>query len=107
MELKLGPDWSNSLNLVFTTNLGTPLNSNNVLNRGLRPLLVKAGLPTSLRFHDLRDIAASLLLATEPVTDVADMLGHSDPGTTLRIYAHSLPGAPRRMADAMDKLLGA
>lgn len=105
--LRLGAAWSNDLDLVFTTRFGTKLNSNDVLSREFRPLLQRAGLPTQLRFQDLRDIAASLLLASQPVTDVSDMLGHADPSITMRVYAHALPGAPRRMADAMDKLLGA
>jgi len=106
-SLRLGAAWSHDLNLVFTTRFGTKLSSNNILNREFRPLLKQAGLPVTLRFHDLRDIAASLLLASEPITDVSDMLGHADPSITMKVYAHALPGAPRRMADAMDKLLGA
>ena len=105
-SLRLGAAWSNDLNLVFTTGFGTKLNSNNILNREFRPLLMRAALPETLRFHDLRDIAASLLLATEPITDVSDMLGHADPSITMKVYAHALPGAPRRMANAMDKILG-
>ena len=106
-SLRIGAAWSHELNLVFTTRSGTKLSSNNILNREFRPLLKQADLPVTLRFHDLRDIAASLLLASEPITDVSDMLGHADPSITMKVYAHALPGAPRRMADAMDKLLGA
>ena len=98
--LRLGAAWGNDLDLVFTTSVGTRLNSNNVLQRVCRPLLKKAGLPTILRFHDLQDIAVSLALATQPVPDVSDMLGHADPSITMKVYAHALPGAPRRVADA-------
>jgi len=60
--LRLGAVWGNDLDLVFTTSVGTRLNSNNVLQRVCRPLLKKAGLPTILSFHDLQDIAVSLAL---------------------------------------------
>jgi integrase len=98
--------WQNDEGFVFTTTAGTKLNSANVLRRDFRPLLRQAGLPDTLRFHDLRDIAASLALTQQPVTEVAAMLGHSNPATTLRVYAHALPGGGRNIARTMDGLLG-
>ena len=104
-SLKLGRSWRNDNNLVFTTTVGTPLEKTNVTRRELRPLLQSAGLP-SLRFHDLRHIAASLALSQGmPVPVVSEMLGHANPSITLRIYAHAVPGAQRQVADAMDSLL--
>ncbi len=104
-EAAVIPQWRNTHNLVFTTTAGTRLDAKNVLNRVLRPLLHKAVLPATLRFHDLRDIAASLALTKRPVTEVAAMLGHSHPGTTLRVNAHALPGSGEHVAAAMDDLL--
>ena len=51
------------------------------------------------RLHDLRHLQASLLLdAGESVTTVAARLGHRDTSTTLKVYAHLMPGADGRAA---------
>ena len=102
----LGQAWGNELNLVFTTPLGTPLDKDNVRKRELPPIYEAAGLPPELTFHDLRHIAASLALGNGvSITTVSEMLGHADPSTTLRVYAHAIPGAQREAAQILDKLL--
>jgi integrase len=51
------------------------------------------------RLHDLRHLQASLLLdAGEAITTVAAPLGHRDTSTTLKVYAHLMPGADTRAA---------
>lgn len=57
--------------------------------RGFETARDEAGLPSFLTFHDLRHAAASRLIAAglSPVT-VAAVLGHEDPTTTMRVYAH-------------------
>jgi integrase len=105
-SLLLGQVWRNEWNLVFTSEIGTPVDRHHVLRRHYRPLLVKAGLPVTLRFHDLRHIAASLALGQGmPIPTVSEMLGHSDAATTLRVYAHAMPGVQRQVAQAMDAVL--
>ena len=101
--LLLGPARVNESNLVFTTSVGTPLDKTNVTKRELRPVLKRANLATKLCFQDLRHIAATLALSQgTPVSVVSQMLGHSDPSTTLRVYAHVIPGAQRQAADALE-----
>ena len=46
-----------------------------------------------------------LLSAGEPVIDVADRLGHKNPGVTLGVYAHALPQNQRRTANRVAELL--
>ena len=105
-SLRLGLTWHNSFNLVFCTSVGTPLDKTNVTKRQLRPLLKRASLPARLRFHDLRHIAASLALGQGiPIPVVSEMLGHTDSATTLRVYAHAIPGAQRQVADAFEAIL--
>ena len=78
-----------------------------VLHRDYKALLEKAELPTTMRFHDLRHSAASLLLAQgiSPKM-IADLLGHSRIGITMDLYSHILPAMRRDTADAMDQILG-
>jgi len=101
--LRAGPAWDNSLNLCFTSQLGEPLKRHAVLRRDFRPLARAANLPSSLTFHDLRHIAASLALSKNvPWTLVSEMLGHANVSTTMNVYAHTVPGTEGQMADAME-----
>lgn len=106
-EALASPYWDNSLDLVFTSNIGTPLDYNEVRKQQLVPVLRRCGLIDRVwKFHQLRHVAASLALAAGmPVTAVADMLGHSTPATTLNVYAHAVPNAQREVASAMDRML--
>ncbi len=55
--------------------------------------------------HALRHCYASVLIdAGESVRAVADYLGHSDPGFTLRVYAHLFPSSEDRARHAVDRL---
>jgi integrase len=54
--------------------------------------------------HVLRHTAASAWLAAGvDIRTVAEYLGHSDPGFTLRVYAHLMPDASDRARTAMDQ----
>ncbi len=104
--LRLGPAWNNEMNLVFTAEAGTPLDKDNVTKRELPKVLQVMEGTVKITFHDLRHIAASLALAQGmPIPSVSEMLGHADAATTLRVYAHAVPGAPRQVADALDTVL--
>ncbi len=48
--------------LVVCTQVGTPLNRNNVHTRSFKPLVEQADVPPTLRFHDLRHTFAMLML---------------------------------------------
>ena len=47
--------------LIFSTRVGTPVNPENLVKRSFKPLLEKTALP-EIRFHDLRNTCATLLL---------------------------------------------
>lgn len=52
--------------------------------------------------HALRHFYASVLLdAGENVKALAEYLGHSDPGLTLRVYAHLMPSSQERTRSAV------
>ena len=73
--------------------------------RSLKALLEEAGLPTDIRFHDLRHTAGTLALRQGvPLHTVAKMLAHSDPAMTLRRYAHVLDDMRDDAAQVMDEI---
>jgi integrase len=91
---------------VFPTTNGKTIGHQNLHNRSWKPLLERAGLPHSTRFHDLRHTAASLLLGEGvPVPVVSQLLGHADSSITLKVYAHMLPDHLGTAALAMNDLL--
>lgn len=52
--------------------------------------------------HALRHFYASVLVdAGESVNALAEYLGHSDPGLTLRVYAHLMPSSQKRTREAV------
>lgn len=60
----------------------------------------------SVRLHDLRHAAATILLASgHDVRTVADRLGHVNPSMTLNVYASSLPESAKAAAETMGDLL--
>ena len=61
-----------------------------------------------IRLHDLRHVhATTLLLAGVPVHVVANRLGHADPSTTLRVYAHVLREQAAGAADVFAQAVEA
>jgi integrase len=91
---------------VFANQQGNPIEPTNLRRRSFYPLLEKAGIE-SIRFHDLRHTAATLLLgeAIHPKI-VSERLGHSSVSITLDLYSHVTPTMQRQAAYAMDRLLG-
>jgi integrase len=103
-QARAHPDWREH-DLVFPSSVGTFMEPGN-LNRRFKAVLKRAGLPTTMRFHDLRHSCATLLLAQGvPLVVVRDMLGHSQISTTADIYGHVLPETHRQAADDLDRLL--
>lgn len=75
--------------LVFATAIGTPVDSTNLRNRGLKRIARRAGLSKDLTLYSLRHSAATALLKDrESIRIVADMLGHSTTRLTADLYSH-------------------
>ena len=69
-------------------------------------LTKKAGCP-EVRFHDLRHVVATTLLAEgTDVATAAMRLGHASPVTTMRVYAHVLEAYDRKAAGVIGCLAG-
>ena len=97
--------WQNH-DLVFCSTIGTPLSHHNLVRRSFNPLLQKAGLPHTVRFHDPRHTCATLLLSkgVNPKF-VQELLGHATISITLDTYSHVVPGMGDYTATAMENAL--
>ena len=94
-----GNDW----NLIFVSDVGTPLEPRNV-TRHYKVMLMKAGLP-SFRFHDLRGaFATALAVENLPVSVTQKSLGHSNSSQTLDVYTNIPQTALNIVAETMDHL---
>lgn len=83
--------------LVFTSRQNGPMEHRNVAQRGLKRAYKRADLdgrpPT---FHELRHSHASAWIASGgDVVELSTRLGHRDPSTTARLYAHDFEAAAR------------
>ena len=104
---RLGDAYDASLDLVFPNRTGGVMIPDNLAKRSFKQHLEAAGLPRSIRLHDFRHTAATLLLgAGVNVKVVSEMLGHADVGITLRVYAHVLPHMQQSAMTAMAGLIG-
>ncbi len=102
-RLAAGPAWQDR-GLVFSTEVGTPLEPRNVLRR-FDALAAQAGLE-GVTLHTLRHSAASFLLAAGTHTKVVqEHLGHSSYAITADIYSHVAPTQAREAADRLDEAL--
>jgi integrase len=92
--------------LVFVARTGEPLKRGTFRARVWKPSLTRAGLPYSLRFHDLRHSYATWLVSDGvPINDVAKVMGHEQTSTTLDRYTHSTRDRDRRVLGAFDAFL--
>lgn len=90
---RLASLYSTEADYVFASEVGTPLAVRNIIRRSLEPALAAAELP-KLTWHDLRHLAASLLIAEgATVGYVSRILGHATPAITLSLYAHEFSKA--------------
>lgn len=84
------------------------LNGNNLrpdyIYRKTKQLMKKCGLP-SIRFHDLRHTAISLLAPNVTPIQLKNFAGHDDISTTFGVYAHLLDKEKAETSDCMNTVL--
>jgi integrase len=102
MRLQEREHWQDH-GLVFCSRKGTYYGIT-TLARQFKRLLRKAGLP-SMRFHNLRHSAATILLSmgVHPKV-VQELLGHSTIRMTMDLYSHALPGLQREAMNTSHQL---
>ena len=96
-----GDQWQEN-DLIFPNSTGKPRNGYGV-SKKFRSLALAAGLP-SIRFHDIRHTAASIMLmhGIEPIK-VAALLGQGL-AILFSTYAHFIPNDSERVSTLMDEL---
>ena len=89
--------------LLFTAPMGGPLRIANFRKRVWWPALDTAGLPRSVRIHDMRHTCASLLIrqGVHPKA-IQHHLGHSSINITMDRYGHLLPDQFDDLASKLD-----
>ena len=96
---------SNPQDLVFTTQVGTPMRYDNFRFRYWDSLTKAAGLP-HLHFHSLRHFTATTLLAAGiPSKAVSELLGHSTTRTTIEVYQSVLNETKYEIVSVIEKLI--
>lgn len=92
--------------LVFCNRNGGPSYERGIVQCAFKPALTAAGLPSEVRFYDLRHTHATLLLmaGVHPKV-VAERLGHSNISITLDTYSHVLPNMQQEAAEHLNTML--
>ena len=97
-KLQAGPIWDNPMGFVFTDESGRHI-ARNTLYMNFKHVLKEAGLPESLRFHDLRHSYAVFALEHgDSIKEVQEALGHYSSAFTLDTSAHVSEDALRESA---------
>jgi integrase len=87
--------------IIFAAADGQHRKPDYVRDHGHLPALADAGLPASVRLHDLRHTAATLWLAAgASIYFVQQQLGHGDLRTTIKTYGHPDQAAHRQAAES-------
>ena len=95
-QLRLGPQAYHVTDYVCTYSNGTPM-SDSDLSHAMKGIC---------RYHDLRHInGTQLLIAGFSPADVAGMLGHTTPTTTLNYYAHTVEDQRIKAAETIASLV--
>ncbi|MEU8760920.1 site-specific integrase [Streptomyces sp. NPDC048659] len=106
-----------TVRLLFTNTAGGVIWRSNFNIQEWKPALAAAGvIPVPEKgkpyasarehgMHALRHFLASVLLdAGESIKVVCELLGHSDPALTLRVYAHLMPSTSERARKVVDRV---
>jgi integrase len=90
--------------LIFPSKTGTPINTNNFLNRVLREAGKKAGVQ-NVTHQVLRRTCSTYMAQLTNVKDVQTHLRHSTAKTTLDHYIKSVPASVRSAVESLDRFL--
>ena len=101
----VGVAYRRDLDLIFAGTAGEFLLPSSV-TRASKRMVKKAGFAGMQPLHGLRHTHASMLIkGGAPVPEVSKRLGHRDPHTTAKLYAHALPDTGQNTAKLWDKMM--
>ena len=90
--------------LLFRTEVGTPISRNTFRTRVWLPAVKASGIDFGVRVHDLRHAHALWLLAGgADLKGVMDRMGHAQIQTTQK-YLHTLPDTDQKNLDALTRM---
>ncbi len=102
-KLKAGPAWDNSLNLVFTNEIGGHY-CHSTVEHTFKRIVTAMGLENR-RFHDLRHTYAVLALrAGVDIKTLSKSLGHKTVAFTLDVYCHVTEEMQQEAASKMEAM---
>ena len=103
-KLKLGENFKNEMNLVFTDEYGRYINGRTLL-KVFKKRVDAIGIP-EMRFHDLRhSFATQSFRNGDSVVEVQRNLGHTQASTTLNVYAHCTEEMQTNSAKRMSEFI--
>ena len=101
---KAGAAWDNSMNLVFTNELGQNLRHVTIYKH-FKAVVKELGID-SMRFHDLRHTFAVVSLESgDDIKTLQDNMGHATSAFTLDTYGHSNLEMKKRSAQKMQQFI--
>jgi integrase len=92
--------------LVFSDEIGRPVEPDGFVKRAFHPILEAAELP-KIRVHDLRHSVATVL-PNDPTMHpalVSALLGHAQISTTMNVYSHLMTGLSDRAVESLSRQL--
>ena len=99
-----GNVWQNSMNLVFTDEIGRNLSAQTVYLH-FKKFAKQIGAPEA-RFHDLRhSYAVAAIRSGADIKSVQGNLGHATASFTLDVYAHFTQDMRQDSADRMERFI--
>lgn len=103
-RMKSGSLWENSLNLVFTNEIGHNLSAQTVYLH-FKKIAETIGRPDA-RFHDLRhSYAVAAIQSGDDIKTVQENLGHHTAAFTLDVYGHVTEQMKQDSADRMEAFI--
>jgi hypothetical protein len=91
--------------LLFPNLQGEPMRPSTI-SQHFERLAKRTGLPSTVRFHDLRHTCATLLLSKGIHSKIVqEILGHSTVSITLDTYSHVLPNVQKEAVRAMEGMI--